>query len=39
MGYSLDFRKRILAYKYKHSLTFEQTSTHFDFYYYKRNLL
>ncbi|MBC8946214.1 IS630 transposase-related protein [Xenorhabdus indica] len=30
MGYSLDFRKRVLAYKDKHSLTFEQTSTHFE---------
>ncbi|MDR0218680.1 MAG: transposase, partial [Enterobacteriaceae bacterium] len=30
MGYSLDFRKRVLAYKEKHSLTFEQTSTHFE---------
>ncbi|MDC9588362.1 IS630 transposase-related protein [Xenorhabdus sp. XENO-10] len=30
MGYSLDFRKRVLAYKDKHSLTFEQTSAHFD---------
>nr|WP_275383216.1 hypothetical protein [Xenorhabdus bovienii] len=29
MGYSLDFRKRVLAYKDKHSLTFEQTSAHF----------
>ncbi|WP_340614640.1 IS630 transposase-related protein [Xenorhabdus thailandensis] len=30
MGYSLDFRKRVLAYKDKHSLTFEQTSAHFE---------
>ncbi|MDC9583035.1 IS630 transposase-related protein, partial [Xenorhabdus sp. PR6a] len=30
MGYSLDFRKRVLAYKDKHSLTFEQTSDHFE---------
>ncbi|PHM28038.1 transposase [Xenorhabdus budapestensis] len=30
MGYSLDFRKRILAYKDKHSLNFEQTRAHFD---------
>ncbi|WP_340611674.1 IS630 transposase-related protein [Xenorhabdus bharatensis] len=30
MGYSLDFRKRVLAYKEKYSLTFEQTSHHFD---------
>ncbi|MCC8381649.1 IS630 transposase-related protein [Xenorhabdus sp. PB30.3] len=30
MGYSLDFRKRVLAYKDKHSLTFEQTCTHFE---------
>ncbi|PHM66397.1 IS630 transposase-related protein [Xenorhabdus sp. KJ12.1] len=30
MGYSLDFRKRVLAYKEKYSLTFEQTSNHFD---------
>ncbi|WP_340621258.1 IS630 transposase-related protein [Xenorhabdus siamensis] len=30
MGYSLDFRKKVLAYKDKHSLTFEQTSAHFD---------
>ncbi|MET1255248.1 IS630 transposase-related protein [Aliikangiella maris] len=30
MGYSLDFRQRILAYKEKHGLTFEQTSEHFS---------
>ncbi|MBI6547393.1 IS630 transposase-related protein [Xenorhabdus lircayensis] len=30
MGYRLDFRKRVLAYKDKHSLTFEQTSAHFE---------
>ncbi|PHM38038.1 transposase [Xenorhabdus innexi] len=30
MGYSLDFRKRVLAYKNKHALTFEQTSDHFE---------
>ncbi|PHM70065.1 transposase [Xenorhabdus sp. KJ12.1] len=30
MGYSLDFQKRVLAYKEKYSLTFEQTSNHFD---------
>ncbi|PHM37113.1 IS630 transposase-related protein [Xenorhabdus innexi] len=30
MGYSLDFRKRVLAYKDKHALTFEQTSDHFE---------
>ncbi|WP_237387831.1 IS630 transposase-related protein [Xenorhabdus sp. Sc-CR9] len=30
MGYSLDFRKKVLVYKDKHSLTFEQTSVHFD---------
>ncbi|WP_237387835.1 IS630 transposase-related protein [Xenorhabdus sp. Sc-CR9] len=30
MGYSLDFRKRVLAYKDKHSLTFEQTRDHFE---------
>ncbi|CDH05993.1 hypothetical protein XBO1_2100018 [Xenorhabdus bovienii str. oregonense] len=30
MGYSLDFRERVLAYKDKHSLTFEQTSAHFE---------
>ncbi|SFU65708.1 IS630 transposase-related protein [Xenorhabdus koppenhoeferi] len=30
MGYNLDFRKRVLAYKDKHSLTFEQTSAHFE---------
>ncbi|SIP74002.1 hypothetical protein XIS1_480128 [Xenorhabdus innexi] len=28
MGYSLDFRKRVLTYKDKHSLTFERTSAH-----------
>ncbi|MDX7992597.1 hypothetical protein FE393_14990 [Xenorhabdus sp. psl] len=30
MGYSLDFRKKVLAYKDKHSLIFEQTSVHFE---------
>ncbi|CEK24347.1 transposase (fragment) [Xenorhabdus nematophila AN6/1] len=30
MDYSLDFRKRVLTYKDKHSLTFEQTSDHFE---------
>ncbi|MBC8952299.1 transposase [Xenorhabdus sp. PB62.4] len=30
MGYRLDFRKKVLAYKDKHSLTFEQTNAHFD---------
>ncbi|WP_340622033.1 IS630 transposase-related protein [Xenorhabdus siamensis] len=30
MGDSLDFRKRVLAYKDKHSLTFEQMSAHFE---------
>ncbi|OTA18572.1 transposase [Xenorhabdus vietnamensis] len=30
MGDSLDFRKKVLAYKDKHSLTFEQTGAHFD---------
>ncbi|MDX7990355.1 transposase, partial [Xenorhabdus sp. psl] len=29
MGYSLDFRRRVLAYKDKHALTFEQTGDHF----------
>ena len=29
MAYSLDFRQRVLAYKEKHSLTFQQTSAHF----------
>ncbi|MBD1583953.1 transposase, partial [Pseudoalteromonas sp. S16_S37] len=26
MAYSLDFRRRVFAYKEKHQLTFEQTS-------------
>lgn len=30
MTYSIDFRQRVLAYKEKNSLTFEQTSKHFD---------
>ncbi len=30
MTYSLSFRQHVLAYKEKHSLTFEQTSAHFD---------
>ncbi|WP_415668663.1 IS630 transposase-related protein, partial [Xenorhabdus nematophila] len=30
MGYSLDFRRRVLAYKDKHALTFEQTRDHFE---------
>jgi len=30
MSYSIDFRQKILAYKEKHSLTFQQTSKHFD---------
>lgn len=29
MAYSLDFRRRVFAYKEKHQLTFEQTSEHF----------
>ena len=29
MAYSLDFRRRVFAYKEKHHLTFEQTSEHF----------
>ena len=30
MTYSIDFRQNVLAYKEKHSLTFQQTSEHFD---------
>ena len=30
MGYSLDFRQRVLAYKEKNGLTFEKTSEHFN---------
>jgi len=30
MSYSLDFRQRVLAYKEKQMLTFQQTSEHFD---------
>lgn len=30
MGYSLDFRQRVLAYKEDKNLTFEKTSEHFD---------
>ena len=29
MAYSIDFRRRVFAYKEKHNLTFEQTSEHF----------
>ncbi|MET1254557.1 IS630 transposase-related protein [Aliikangiella maris] len=29
MSYSLDFRQRVLVYKEKHQLTFQQTSEHF----------
>ena len=29
MAYSIDFRQRVLAYKEKNKLTFEQTSVHF----------
>ena len=30
MTYSLDFRRKVFAYKEKHQLTFEQTSKHFE---------
>lgn len=30
MSYSLDFRQRVLAYKEKQAITFQQTSEHFD---------
>lgn len=30
MGYSLDFRQRVLAHKEEKELTFEQTSEHFN---------
>ena len=30
MTYSLSFRQHVLSYRDKHSLTFEQTSKHFD---------
>jgi len=30
MSYSLDFRRKVFAYKEKHQLTFEQTSQHFE---------
>jgi len=29
-NYSLDFRLRVMAYKQKHKLTFEQTAKHFE---------
>ena len=30
MGYSLDFRQRVLAYKEENEFTFEKTSEHFN---------
>jgi transposase len=30
MGYSLDFRQRVLAYKEENDFTFEKTSEHFN---------
>ena len=30
MAYSLDFRQKVVAYKEKHPLTFDQTSQHFE---------
>lgn len=30
MTYSIDFRRKVFAYKEKHQLTFEQTSKHFE---------
>ena len=30
MSYSIDFRQKVLAYKEKHSLTFQETSEHFE---------
>lgn len=30
MGYSIDFRQRVLEFKQKHNLTFEETSQHFE---------
>ena len=30
MSYSLDFRQRVMSYKDKKELTFQQTSDHFD---------